>query len=155
MRSCCVPTKALSRRDEPQSAGFGRNIRNEILDELLKDYQKPEDLLGQSGLLQQLSKALIERVLDGELTHHLGYEKHSSEAKNSSNSRNGKTRKTLKVCGADLQFIGLGSQPRWARANVYRRPPLSRQGSTRKRPYLRWNTGLLESANLRSAPEDH
>jgi putative transposase len=52
-------------------------ITKEILDELLKDYQKPEDLLGQSGLLQQLSKALIERGLDGEMTHHLGYEKHS------------------------------------------------------------------------------
>jgi transposase-like protein len=58
-------------------------IRKEILDELLKDYQKPEDLLGQSGLLQQLSKALIERGLDGEMTHHLGYEKHSPEGKNS------------------------------------------------------------------------
>jgi hypothetical protein len=34
-------------------------IRKEILDELLKDYQKPVDLLGQSGLLQQLSQALI------------------------------------------------------------------------------------------------
>ena len=71
-------------------------IRKEILDELLKDYQKPEDLLGQSGLLQQLSKALIERVLDGEMTHHLGYEKHAPEGKNSGNSRNGKSRKTLK-----------------------------------------------------------
>ena len=39
-------------------------ITKELLDELLKDYQKPEDLLGQSGLLQQLSKALIERVLE-------------------------------------------------------------------------------------------
>jgi hypothetical protein len=58
-------------------------IRKEILDELLKDYQKPEDLLGQSGLLQQLSKALIERGLDGEMTHHLGYEKHPPEGKNS------------------------------------------------------------------------
>src|SRR5262249_33466650 len=71
-------------------------ITKEILDELLKDYQKPEDLLGQSGLLQQLSKALIERVLDGEMTHHLGYEKHSPEGKTSGNSRNGKSRKTLK-----------------------------------------------------------
>lgn len=50
-------------------------IRPELLDELLKDYQKPEDLLGQDGLLQQLTKALVERALDGELTHHLGYEK--------------------------------------------------------------------------------
>ena len=71
-------------------------ITKEILDELLKDHQKPEDLLGQSGLLQQLSKALIERVLDGEMTHHLGYEKRSPEGKNSGNSRNGKSRKTLK-----------------------------------------------------------
>ncbi len=53
-------------------------IRPELLDELLKDYKKPEDLLGQDGLLQQLTKALVERALDGELTHHLGYEKHSS-----------------------------------------------------------------------------
>jgi putative transposase len=71
-------------------------ITKEILDELLKVYQKLEDLLGQSGLLQQLSKALIERVLDGERTHHLSYEKHSPEGKNSGNSRNGKSRKTLK-----------------------------------------------------------
>jgi putative transposase len=71
-------------------------ITKEILDELLKDYQQPEDLLGQSGLLQQLSKALIERVLDGELTHHLGYEKYAPEGKHSGNSRNGKSHKTLK-----------------------------------------------------------
>ena len=70
-------------------------IPKEILDELLKDYQKPEDLLGQNGLLQQLSKALIERVLDGELTNHLGYEKHSPEGRNSGNSRNGKRGKTV------------------------------------------------------------
>jgi putative transposase len=53
-------------------------IRPELLDELLKDYKKPDDLLGQDGLLQQLTKALVERALDGELTHHLGYEKHDS-----------------------------------------------------------------------------
>src|ERR1051326_2521736 len=68
-------------------------IRPELLDELLKDYQKPDDLLGQDGLLQQLTKALVERALDGELTHHLGYEKHSSEGDNSGNSRNGTTPK--------------------------------------------------------------
>ena len=48
-------------------------IRPELLDELLKDYQKPEDLLGDNGLLQHLTKALVERALDGELTHHLGF----------------------------------------------------------------------------------
>jgi transposase-like protein len=38
---------------------------------------------GQDGLLQQLTKALVERALDGELTHHLGYEKHDSAGDNS------------------------------------------------------------------------
>src|ERR1700749_1778643 len=71
-------------------------IRPELLDELLKDYKKPEDLLGEDGLLQQLTKALVERALTGELTHHLGYEKHSSEGDNSGNSRNGTTPKTWK-----------------------------------------------------------
>lgn len=68
----------------------------ELLDELLKDYKKPDDLLGQDGLLQQLTKALVERALDGELTHHLGYEKHDAAGDNSGNSRNGSTPKTIK-----------------------------------------------------------
>ena len=71
-------------------------ITNEVLDEILKDYQKPEDLLSQDGLLQQLTKALVERALNGELTHHLGYEKHDPAGNNSGNSRNGTTPKTVK-----------------------------------------------------------
>ena len=51
-------------------------IKPEVLDELLKDYKKPEDVIGESGLLKQLTKALLERALNTELTHHLGYEKH-------------------------------------------------------------------------------
>src|SRR6201995_3583054 len=68
----------------------------ELLDELLKDYRKPDHLLGEQGLLQQLNRALVERALNGELTHHLGYEKHSSEGDNSGNSGNGTTPKTIK-----------------------------------------------------------
>ena len=68
----------------------------ELLDELLKDYKQPDDLLGEQGLLQQLTKALVERALQGELTHHLGYEKHGSSGDNSGNSRNGKSKKTIK-----------------------------------------------------------
>ena len=44
-----------------------------VLDELLKEYKTPEDMLGNDGLLQQLTKALVERALEGEMTHHLGY----------------------------------------------------------------------------------
>lgn len=71
-------------------------IRQELLDELLKEYEKPDDLLGDDGLLQQLTKALVERALQGELTHHLGYEKHAGGGKNTGNSRNGSTPKTIK-----------------------------------------------------------
>jgi len=71
-------------------------ITNEVLDQILKDYEKPEDLLSENGLLQQLTKALVERALNGELTHHLGYEKHDPVGNNSGNSRNGTSPKVLK-----------------------------------------------------------
>jgi putative transposase len=77
-------------------------IRTELIDELLKDYKKPEDMVGENGLLKQLTKALIERALGAELTHQLGYEKHSAEGKNSGNSRNGTSPKTLKSDLGDL-----------------------------------------------------
>lgn len=72
------------------------NIRPELIDELLKDGATPELLFGNDGLLQQLTKAILERALQGELTHHLGYEKHSPAGRNSGNSRNGSYPKTLR-----------------------------------------------------------
>jgi putative transposase len=71
-------------------------IDTKLIDELLKDYQKPEDVIGENGLLKQLTKALLERAMSAELTHHLGYEKHSPAGYNSGNSRNGSSTKTLK-----------------------------------------------------------
>jgi transposase-like protein len=56
-------------------------IKKELLDELLKDYQKPEDVIGENGLLKQLTKALLERAMSAELTNHLGYEKNGFVAK--------------------------------------------------------------------------
>ncbi len=50
-------------------------IRNEVLDELLKDYKNPEDLIGENGLLKQLTKRLLERAMDAEMDVHLGYKK--------------------------------------------------------------------------------
>jgi putative transposase len=72
-------------------------IRDEILDELLKGYEKPEDLLGDEGLLRQLKKALIERALGAEMTEHLGYEKGDPTGRGTGNSRNGTSGKTLKT----------------------------------------------------------
>jgi putative transposase len=71
-------------------------ITDEVLNELLKDYQKPEDILGQNGLLKQLQKRLLEKAMGAELTVHLGYGKHDPAGKNSGNSRNGSSPKTLK-----------------------------------------------------------
>jgi putative transposase len=71
-------------------------ITDEVLNELLRDYQKPEDLLGKDGLLKQLQKRLLEKAMGAELTVHLGYGKHDPAGKNSGNSRNGTSPKTLK-----------------------------------------------------------
>src|SRR6266851_7615177 len=67
-----------------------------LIDKLLADYKKPEDIIGENGLLKQLTKALLERAMQAEMTNHLGYEKHDPAGHNSGNSRNGGTTKTLK-----------------------------------------------------------
>lgn len=71
-------------------------INLDLIDQLLKDYKSPEDVLGENGLLKQLTKAVLERAMQAELSHHLGYEKHSLKGNNSGNSRNGNSKKTLK-----------------------------------------------------------
>jgi putative transposase len=67
-----------------------------IIDKLLADYKGPEDLIGEQGLLKELTRALVERAMHAELTHHLGYEKHDPVGNGSGNSRNGTSSKTLK-----------------------------------------------------------
>jgi putative transposase len=69
-------------------------IRKELLDELIAT--SGGSLIGPDGLVKELTKALVERMLAGEMTHHLGYQKHDSTGNGSGNSRNGKSLKTLK-----------------------------------------------------------
>src|SRR5262245_29608223 len=71
-------------------------IDNKLIDELLKEYRKPEDLIGENGLLKQLTKQLLERAMSAELTEHVGYEKHDPAGYKSGNSRNGTSDKTIK-----------------------------------------------------------
>ena len=71
-------------------------INTDLIDQLLKDYKQPEDVLGENGLLKQLTKAVLERAMQAELTHHLGYQKHAAAGNHTGNSRNGKSKKTLK-----------------------------------------------------------
>ena len=77
-------------------------IDNELIDNLLKNYKKPEDLIGENGLLKQLTKQLLERAMAAEMTEHVGYDKHDAAGNNSGNSRNGKSAKTIKGTFGDL-----------------------------------------------------
>lgn len=80
-------------------------IRKEILDELIRDYKNPEDLIGESGLLKQLTKALLERAMETELTHELGYERNDrSSLKESGNRRNGSSSKTVRSKHGEIEL---------------------------------------------------
>lgn len=72
------------------------DVPQELLTSLLANYKKPEDLIGENGLLKQLTKLLVEKALDAEMTEHLGHDKHGAVANPGGNTRNGRSRKTLK-----------------------------------------------------------
>ena len=69
-------------------------IRKEIIDELIAT--SGGKVIGPDGLAKELTKALLERALSGELDYHLGYEKHDIAGYGTGNSRNGTSRKTVK-----------------------------------------------------------
>jgi putative transposase len=66
----------------------------ELLASLLANNKTPEDLVGENGLLKQLTKLPLEKALDAELTEPLGHDWHESVANASGNTRNGKSKKT-------------------------------------------------------------
>jgi putative transposase len=100
-------------------------IKDELLDQLMKGLDKPEDLLGDKGLLQELKKALIEKVLGAELTHHLGYERGDPAGRGTGNSRNGKSKKTVRDKDGQLEI----SVPRDRQGTF--EPQLIKKGQTR------------------------
>jgi len=79
-------------------------MKVEMLDELLKGCKTQEDIFGENGVFKQLVKALTERALQGELSTHLGYEKHEIKGKNSGNSRNGSSPKTVKGENGEIEL---------------------------------------------------
>lgn len=76
------------------------NCADELLDELLSDRQSPAEILGESGLLKQFTKRLVERALAGELNHHLNY----ADDSDSRNSRNGHSSKTVQSEHGELDL---------------------------------------------------
>ena len=81
-----------------------KSKQDTLIDELLKDGHDPKDILGQNGLLKQLTKRLIERSLQAELTDHLGYAPYAPEGHGADNCRNGKASKTLQSDSGPIQI---------------------------------------------------
>lgn len=76
---------------------------DQYLDDLLKG-KTPEEIMGEGGVLKELTRRLVERALEGEMTDHLGYERHAPEGKGTGNSRNGKSKKTVQTDGGELEI---------------------------------------------------
>ena len=75
---------------------MAKKIDEAVLDELLKGWERPEDLMADGGLIKELRKALMQRMLGAELTDHLGYEHGQEPPPVQTNRRNGVSRKTLR-----------------------------------------------------------
>ena len=71
-------------------------LPTDLIDSLLSDYKKPEDLIGEHGLLKQLTKALVERAMAAEMEAQLGHAKNETVTNLAGNACNGKSSKTLK-----------------------------------------------------------
>src|SRR5215831_8900529 len=91
----------------PEDEMTSVNAKQEaLLDELLKDYTDPRDILGEHGLLKHLTKRVVERVLEAELTAHLGYAPHGRHGTEEQNTRHGKGHKTVQTDTGPLALQG-------------------------------------------------
>lgn len=74
-----------------------RQLPDDVVDELLAGAKTEQEIVGPGGLLSQLTKRLVERAMEVELTDHLGYEPHREPPGGAGNQRNGSTPKTLQT----------------------------------------------------------
>jgi putative transposase len=74
-----------------------RKLPDDVVDELLAGARSEEEIVGPGGVLSQLTKRLVERALEVEITDHVGYERHQEPPGGAQNTRNGKSRKTLQT----------------------------------------------------------
>ena len=79
-------------------------ISDKLIDQLLEGCDSPEDIIGEAGLLKQLTKKVAERALNAEMEQHLGYAKHAPEGRNSGNSRNGKSSKKVRSVHGEIDL---------------------------------------------------
>ena len=88
-------------------------LPDELIDELLAGAKTPEEITGPDGLLNRLTKRLIERAMDAELTDHLGYERGQAPPGGVGNARNGITEKTVHTTHGSVRI----EQPRDRRSS--------------------------------------
>lgn len=83
------------------------NIDDEAIDNLIKglDLKKGTELFGAGGLVKQLTKRLVERVLEAEMEDHLGYPKGERDEEPKANPRNGTTSKTVTTDDGKLEIL--------------------------------------------------
>jgi transposase-like protein len=85
--------KQLAKLDQIDNTGLKQTM-SKMVDELLSQ-ANPTEIFGKDGLFTQLKKQMVERILESELEHELGYSKHSKEVKDSDNRRNGSYEKSI------------------------------------------------------------
>ena len=89
-----VDTSAVVKKNNP--AAGPDSVDAELVGRLVEQARAAGlQLTGEGGLLQQLTKRVIEAAMDGEITDHLGYDKHDPAGKDGGNSRNGTRAKTV------------------------------------------------------------
>jgi putative transposase len=82
--------------DDAVAADDGDDLDEQLISQLVdRSRARGLQLTGEGGVLQQLTKRFLESALDGEITDHLGYDKHDPAGQNSGNSRNGTRAKTV------------------------------------------------------------
>jgi putative transposase len=92
-----------AKSEEPRTPRT-KSRRDELLDELLREYGGSAGVTGPDGLLKELTRSVVNRAMEAELTHHLGYEAGDSPPPEHPNRRNGKTAKTVRTGHGPLQI---------------------------------------------------
>lgn len=89
-------TESVAADDQAEQSPETAAVEQKLIGQLVEQARsKGLQLTGEGGLLQQLTKTVLESALEGEITDHLGYDKHDPAGKDGGNSRNGTRSKTV------------------------------------------------------------
>lgn len=87
--------KPAATNETPQTAPARPAFPQALLDHVMANYKKPADLIGENGMLKQLTKAVFEAALNAEMAQHLGHTRHGMVVNAAGNVRNGQSAKTI------------------------------------------------------------